>query len=401
MTEFSYTARDGTGQRVSGTITAANRREAVAAISARALFPVEVTGASPRPEGKQYRRVPAQVLAVTFGQLADLLRSGVPLLRSLNVLREQTTRPAMKEVLSEIHHEVEQGTSLADAMARFPRVFGEIAVSMVRAGSEGGFLEEALAQIAAFTEAQDDLKKRTLGAIAYPAFLAVVGTCVVVALLIGFVPRFDPLFDDLRKQGQLPFMTDVILGTSRFLQRWGLWALAGLAIGGAAARQWLVTDAGRMWRDRLKLHLPLAGPIFLSLAVARFCRVLGTLLHNGVPILRSLEISSEGTGNRVLAVAIQRATEDISAGQRLAGPIAACGQFPPTVVEMISVAEESNTLETVLLTVADSLERRTWRQLELAVRLIEPILLLALAAVVLVLVIALLLPVIRMSTAIQ
>jgi len=401
MTEFSYTARDGTGQRVSGTVTAANRREAVAAISARALFPVEVAGAAPRPDGKQYRRVPAQVLAVTFGQLADLLRSGVPLLRSLDVLRQQSTRSAMKEVLSEIHHEVEQGTSLADAMARFPRVFGEIAVSMVRAGSEGGFLEEALAQIAAFTEAQDDLKKRTIGAIVYPAFLAAVGTVVVISLLTWFVPRFDALFADLRKQGQLPIMTDVILTASRFLQYWGLWALAGLAVGGAMARQWLITDAGRMWRDRLKLHLPLAGPIFLSLAVARFCRVLGTLLHNGVPILRSLEISSEGTGNRILAVAIRKATEDISAGQRLAGPIAACGQFPPTVVEMISVAEESNTLETVLLSVAESLERRTWRQLELAVRLIEPILLLALAAVVLVLVIALLLPVIRMSTAIQ
>jgi len=143
--------------------------------------------------------------------------------------------------------------------------------------------------------------------------------------------------------------------------------------------------------------MPLAGKIFLNLAVARFCRVLGTLLHNGVPILRSLEISAEAAANRVLAQAIHGATENISAGESLAGPLGACGHFPPTIVEMISVAEESNTLETVLLDIANSLERRTWRQLELAVRLLEPLLLVMLASVVLVLVVALLLPMFKMS----
>jgi len=148
----------------------------------------------------------------------------------------------------------------------------------------------------------------------------------------------------------------------------------------------------------MMLRLPLAGPILVALAVARFCRVLGTLLHNGVPILRSLEISRDATGNRVLAAAIGQATENISAGQSLAGPLAASGHFPTLVVEMIGVAEQANNLERVLLNVADSLERRTWRRLDLAVRLIEPILLLLLAIVVLILVIALLLPVLKMSS---
>jgi general secretion pathway protein F len=397
MTEFSYTARDSGGQRVSGTITAENRREALAAIAARSLFPVEMKGASAQVDGKQYRRVPAQVMAVTFGQLADLLRSGVPLLRSLDVLRQQSTRAALKEVLGHVHHDVEQGASLGEAMGRFPRVFGEMAVSMVRAGSEGGFLEEALSRVAEFTEAQDDLKKRTAGAIAYPAFLAVVGTGVVVVLLVFFVPKFEQVFDNLRKVGELPMMTELVLGASTVVKRAGLYILAALVVGGILLRRWLATDAGRMWKDRVKLKLPLAGGIFLSLAVARFCRVLGTLLHNGVPILRSLEISGDATGNRVLAAAIQEAGEDVSSGQRLAGRLAVCGHFPPAVVEMISVAEESNTLESVLLTVADSLERRTWRRLEVAVRLIEPVMLLILAGVVLVLVIALLVPVIKMG----
>lgn len=151
----------------------------------------------------------------------------------------------------------------------------------------------------------------------------------------------------------------------------------------------------------MKLRLPLAGGIFLNLAIARFCRVLGTLLRNGVPILRSLEISSDATGNRVLSKAILQASEDVSAGQRLAGRLGACGHFPPTIVEMIAVAEESNTLENVLLTIADSLDRRTWRRLDLLVRLLEPLLLLILAGFVLVLVIALLLPIIKMSRAIK
>ncbi len=161
------------------------------------------------------------------------------------------------------------------------------------------------------------------------------------------------------------------------------------------------TEAGRVWRDKVKIRLPLAGGIFLSLAVARFCRVLGTLLRNGVPILRSLEISSDAAGNRVLSKAIEAASKDVSAGQRLAGRLAACGRFPASVVEMIAVAEESNTLETVLLTTADSLEKRTWRRLDLAVRLLEPMLLMILAGVVLILVLALLLPIIKMGTAIQ
>ena len=166
--------------------------------------------------------------------------------------------------------------------------------------------------------------------------------------------------------------------------------LAALAGGVWWARRWLRSDAGRWWKDRIVIRLPMAGPVFLGLAVARFCRVLGTLLHNGVPILRSLQISRDSTGNRVLAAAIGEATENISAGQSLAGPLGASGQFPPVVVEMIAVAEQANNLENVLISVADSLERTTWRRLDLTVRLIEPIMLLMLAGVILMLVIALL-----------
>jgi general secretion pathway protein F/type IV pilus assembly protein PilC len=282
-------------------------------------------------------------------------------------------------------------------MGRFEKVLGEMAVSMIRAGGEGGFLEEALTRVAQFTETQDDLKKRVMGAIAYPAFLAVVGAVVVVVLVVFFVPNFAGLFDNLRAKGELPAVTEMLLSTSTYLRRWGvLVVIAGIGIGWMT-RRWLRTDPGRWWADQMRIKLPLIGPVFLGLAVARFCRVFGTLLHNGVPIIRSLQISRDATGNRVLAAAISTATENISAGQSLAGPLGASGQFPPVVVEMIAVAEQANNLESVLLTVADSLERTTWRRLDLTVRLIEPIMLLLLAGVILVLVIALLLPVFKMS----
>jgi type II secretory pathway component PulF len=282
-------------------------------------------------------------------------------------------------------------------MAKYPRVFSEISVNMVRAGSEGGFLEDALERVAQFTEQQEDLKGRTVGALAYPVILAVIGTLVVSVLVIFFVPMFAEIFQQLRDRGELPWLTEVLLFISDTLRSYGLLILLVLVGASVLVRARLQTDEGRFWLDTWKLRLPLAGPILRSLAVSRFCRVLGTMLKNGVPILRSLDISREATGNRVLSLAIAGAAENITAGQSLAKPLAASKEFPQTVVEMIAVAEESNSLDRVLVEVANSLESRTVRQLDLMVRLLEPLMLMVLAGIVLCVVIALLMPIIRMS----
>lgn len=397
MPEFAYTARDSIGNKIAGTVSAASEREALSALDQRALFPLTVEAQRQASQTWAGRRIKPQLMATTYGQLGDLLRSGVPLMRSLEVLQRQTTHAGLAEVLGEVKTQVEQGTSLSEAMLRYPRVFSEMAINMVRAGGEGGFMEEALERVAEFTEKQEDLKGRTMGAMAYPILLAIAGFVIVNVLIVFFVPMFAELFTQLRERGELPWVTDWLLTTSSFLRHWGSLVVLAAIGGGYYASAKLQTEQGKYWRDRWKVRIPVAGKIMLNLAVARFCRVLGTLLHNGVPILKSLDVSSEATGNRVLTQAVQDAAKNISAGEPLAAPLAASGHFPQSVVEMIAVAEESNTLEQVLLNIADGLERRTWRQLDLFVRLLEPVMLMVLAGAVLVVVIALLLPVIKMS----
>lgn len=398
MSDFAYIARDTSGQRVTGSVAATSEREVLSILSGKSLFPISVTLEKAQTNPLSRKRVGGQLMATTYSQLASLLRSGVPLLRSIHVLRHQTSNSRLREVLDDIYRRVEDGSTLGEAMSRYPRVFSEMAINMVRAGGEGGFLEDALERVSQFTEQQEDLKSRTAGALAYPVFLAIIGTLVVGGLVIFFVPRFAAMFDSLRQRGELPMLTDWLLWVSAVLRRYGILVLAAAVVAVVMIRQQLETEKGKRWRDYVKLRLPMLGPVFTSLAVARFCRVLGTLLHNGVPILRSLQISRQAAGNRILSEAVAKASENISSGQSLAAPLARCEHFPMTVVEMISVAEESNTLDQVLIEIADGLERRTVRRLDLVVRLLEPMMLLVLAIVVLCVVIALLMPVIKMSS---
>ena len=218
-------------------------------------------------------------------------------------------------------------------------------------------------------------------------------------MVVFFVPKFAELFERLQQQGGgLPWATVALLALSDFLGRFGLVLLAVLAALGYGLRRAIQTDRGRLNMDRWRLKIPVAGAIFLNAAVSRFCRVLGTLLHNGVPLLRALEISSTSTGNKILGQAVLASATNISAGDTLARPLAECGLFPRAIMAMISVAEESNALDTVLLNIADALDRKISRQLDIMVRLVEPVLLLVMGSVILFVLVALLLPVFEMST---
>jgi general secretion pathway protein F/type IV pilus assembly protein PilC len=400
MAEFTYEALTATGQRSSGTLSGTSERDIAAQLDAKGLYPVRIT-----PVATTTRRFGGGVhprhMAVFYAQLADLLRSGVPLLRSLDILERMGAHPNLQAAIREVRAKVADGMGLAQAMAQHPKVFDELAISMVRAGQEGGFLEDVLKRIADFTEHQQDLKAKVVGALAYPVFLAVIGFIVLNVLIIVFVPRFEPIFARLRERGELPALTTWLIGLSHFMWPWGLLSFIGLIFLLILFRSKGMTPTVRLYYDRLKLRIPAAGRIFLNLGISRFTRILGTLLHNGIPILRSLEIAKDSTGNRVLTQAIEQSAENITAGEKLATPLGACPYFPRDIVEMIAIAEESNSLETVLVEIADSLEKRTARQLELFVRLLEPVMLLVMAMVVLIVVAGLMLPIFKMGSTVK
>jgi general secretion pathway protein F/type IV pilus assembly protein PilC len=402
MPEFQYIARELSGREVTGLLTAGSEQEVVSSLAGKSLFPTRIALAEAEVRQQQSvgKRVAAKHLAIVYSQLADLLASGVPLLRSLEILEQQASRPAVAVVLQDIRSQVAEGTRLADSMRKHPRVFGELAISMVRAGEEGGFLEDALKRIAIFTEHHEELKNRVMGAMAYPVFLMIACIAIVAGILVFLVPKFAPVFERLAEKGELPTATVILLSGSDFLQKYGIWIIAGCALAGGWLYNYMKTDEGRLRIDGIRLRLKGLGPIVRSLAISRFCRILGTLLKNGVPILQSLRIAKDATGNRVLSEAISVAAESISAGKSLARPLASSGHFPREVVEMIAVGEEANNLEQVLLNVAENMEQRTYRELDLFVKLLEPLMLLVMGLVILFIMVALLLPVFMATGAI-
>jgi general secretion pathway protein F len=401
MPDFQYTARETSGQQTTGVLTASSKQDALNALASQSLFPIRIDLAESTKSEQKFvsKRVSPRHLCVFYTQLADLLRSGVPLLRSLDLLSKQSVNQTLKLVLQDVRGQVADGTHLADSMRPHPKVFTELAVSMIRAGEEGSFMEDVLKRIAIFTEHQQELKNKVVGAMVYPLFLLVMGGLIVSGMLIFFVPKFEPIFERMGERGELPWATTALLSFSHFAQHYWIVGFGGMALGIFLLVQWIKTPEGHLQADKFRLKAPGLGPIVRSLAVARFCRILGTLLRNGVPILQSLRIAKDATGNIVLSEAISTAAENISEGKSLARPLEASGQFPEEVVEMISVGEEANNLEQVLIDVADNMERRTNRLLEMFVRLLEPALLSVMAGIILFVVIALLLPIMQTSTA--
>ncbi|GDX90268.1 type IV pilus biogenesis protein PilC [Planctomycetia bacterium] len=400
MPDFRYQARELSGKQVSGVLQATSEKDALSILAARSLFPMSValTEQSKQQASAGSRRVPTRYLTVFYNQLSDLLKSGVPLLRSLQLLEDQTSNPVLRAVVQDIREQVADGTRLNDAMRRHPRTFNFLSISMVKAGEEGGFLEEVLSRIAVFNEHQEELRGRVTGAMVYPMFLMTVGLAIVTVMMIWFVPEFASMFDRMQDQGTLPWATTTLLSISDLIQQRGLLLLA--VLGGVifGIVYYIQTPEGSRNLDRLKLRLPGLGGILQSLAVARFCRMLGTLLKNGVPILQSLRIAKDASGNVILAEAIGNAADNVSSGQSLAVPLRASGQFSRDLIEMIAVGEEANNLENVLINVADNMEKRTSRRIDMVVRLLEPMLLLVMATVVTFVIAALLLPVLNMSS---
>jgi len=404
MPQFTYIARTTDGQMANGVIQADDRREALLSLAGQALTPVKVQ-LKTRFDFANWKlplrqSVSGEIMAGTLSQISELMDNGVPLLESLEILATQATNPVMKIVLTAIRDDVAQGVNIDKAMAKHS-IFDELTLSMVRAGTEGAFLEDALKRTAMFLERREELKGKVTGALAYPAFLLVAGIIVTVVLIVVFVPKFESLFERLEKSGQgLPGPTIVLLGTSDFLMAYGWLLLIAIAGMGFAFVQWAKTQSGRWILDGVRLKIPVFGAILHNSAVSRFCRVLGTLLANGVPIVKALQISSTSTGNKRLEQAINKSCDNIQSGETLSGPLSVSGLVPPSVMAMINVAERSNSLDTVLIRIADQTEKKIEQQLGTMVRLIEPLTLVVIGGLVLFVLVGLLLPIFDMSAAI-
>lgn len=393
MPTFAYTARSSNGKTVTGVLTAENEHQALRVLDEQALFPVEVRegGVSRRLGGGKKKVRPATV-AIMYSQFSDLLRAGVPALRSLDVLSKQTANAVLREVLREVRESLSGGKTLADAMAEHPNAFNPLHVSMIRAGEKGGFLEDVLARIAIFTERQNELRGKLLGAMIYPAVLMFVAGGVIIFLLVVVVPKVRQFL-----RGELPAMTKVVFELSDYLRDHGLIVLGVLATVVISLTTYFRSASGRALWDRFSLRAPMMGRLVTLVAVCRFCRILGTLLNNGVPILQALKISRDSAGNQLLVRSIDEATESVRKGSTLADPLGSSGLFPLDIISMIAVGEESNNLENVLITIAESYEARTSRTIDLMVRMLEPMLLVGMASIVAVIAVALLLPILTMS----
>lgn len=390
MAVFAYRARGADGRRVDGRLEGPSRAAVVGELQARGLAPVQVreTTAARTP-----RRLPVKRLAASYAQLADLLRAGVPLLRGLRLLGRGKADARVSAAMNAIAEQVAEGERLADAM-RAVGGFPDVHVAMVQAGERGGFLDEVLAELGSFLEHQADRRATVLGNLIYPAMLLLVGLGIVVTALVYFVPKFEEVFEGM----ELPLATRLLMGLSTVATSG--WPVLLLIVVGGVAAWWFLRQRPEVRRRfaAWQLRLPIAGDLIRSLAVARFTRMLGTLLSNGIPMLSAMRISRDAAGHPLLEDAIDAAADAVGGGESLSTPLAESGIFGEDVIEMISVGESANTLPTVLVGVARTAEKRTDRVLDTMLKLMEPGLLLALAGAVVFIFLALVVPMMELGS---
>jgi general secretion pathway protein F/type IV pilus assembly protein PilC len=315
------------------------------------------------------------------------------MLRALDSLIRSTVNSQLKAILKEVRTAVADGQTLTDALRKFPEVFPPLHTSMVQAGERASFLEDVLRSLSEFLERLDELRAKVMGAMIYPALLSALGATVMAGALIFFVPKFEPLLAGAQK----PLPTVLLFGASTILRSyWYIVALvlAGL-VGGLVSA--LSKESSRRTLEIWQHRVPVVGTALKMLAITRFCRILGTMLANGVPMLGALKIAKDATGSRLLGEKIAIAAESIRDGKSLSGPLSQGGLFPDQIMAMITVAEESNKLDKVLLQIANTVERRTNQQVDQSVRLIEPVILCLVAAGIGFLALGLLLPIFTLA----
>ncbi|MCR5750959.1 MAG: type II secretion system F family protein [Kiritimatiellae bacterium] len=442
MATFQYIATDSSGKEVRGTVDAGDRNSAISAVRAQGLLPKALgevksqaqssssPAASPAAKSRKAPKAPAsaggkkkglgsdikinfrmpkflqgriktKVLTQFTRQLATLVNAGLPLMRGIDVLKRQMKDPQMQDALNGISENIAAGGTFSEALTAYPKIFDKLYVNMVKAGEAGGVLEVVLGRLAEFAEKSEKIKNKVKGAMIYPCVVLVAAVGITWFLLVMVIPKFKQVFNDMLGGAALPTITEVVIQASEFMQHNGL--LIGAVVVSLIVVVKLIgkTEKGAYLFDAIKLKMPVTGTLAQRSAVSKFTRTLGTLLSSGVPILQSLTITRDTTGNRVLTNAIQSVHDAVKEGESMTQPLAQCKVFPPMVVSMVEVGEETGALADMLTRIANTYDDEVDNAVAGMTAAIEPALIIVLAVVVGTIVIAMFLPMIKIISSVS
>jgi type IV pilus assembly protein PilC len=397
MATFTYTARAFNGDLRTATIDASSRDDVIAQLRKQRLSVVKIDQDAAKKVGRG--AIKTRDVVIFTRQFSTMINSGLPLVQALTILAEQTDNKALAEVTKKVVFDVESGNTVADALSKHPRAFTNLYVNMVAAGEAGGILDTILLRLATFLEKNDALVRKVKGAMIYPAVIMSVAAIAVVVLLIFVIPVFAGMF---ASAGQaLPLPTRIVIGASGFLRSYW-WIIGAIVItGGYMGKKYYATPNGKLVIDRLLLRMPVLGDVLRKSAVSRFTRTLGTLISSGVSILEGLEITAKTAGNRVIQDAIMQSRSSIAGGDTIAQPLQKSKVFPPMVISMIAVGEQTGGLDEMLSKIADFYDEEVDAAVSNLLSLLEPIMIVFLGVVVGGMVVAMYLPIFDMVNAVQ
>jgi type IV pilus assembly protein PilC len=422
MPKFNYVAMDQHGKETRGTLEVATQNEAIGRVKEMGLFPTKIVEldkeakggkkakgvAKKGPGGKKKKkkgniqinipglsgRVKSKVLTTFTRQLATLVDAGLPLLRGLRVLEKQERNPTLKSIIDELALSIEGGSTFSEGLAQHPKVFNRLFVNMVKAGELGGVLEVVLTRLSEFMEKAQKIKGKVIAAMFYPVAVLVVATAILIILMVKVVPSFKAVFEGMLDGAQLPAFTRLVLGISEMIKDHIAYTSLGVVIFVVIFLMFIKTKFGRFVWDKFKLKMPVVGPVVSKVAISRFTRTLGTLISSGVPILQALTIVKETAGNVIIANAVTAVHESVKEGETITAPLEASGVFPPMVISMVDVGEQTGALPEMLLKIADNYDDEVDNAVAAMTSLLEPIMIVFLAVIVGSIVIAMFLPLI-------
>ncbi|MEX2530471.1 MAG: type II secretion system F family protein [Gemmatimonadota bacterium] len=399
MPTFTYSARPATGGDIrSGEIELASKDEVASYLHRQKLIPVAIREKERSISINLGKGVGTRDIVIFTRQFATMINAGLPLVQCLEILSEQTDNETLGKTVREVLYDVESGNTLADSLDKHPKVFTKLYVNMVAAGEAGGILDTILLRLATFLEKNDALVRKIKGAMIYPIVITVVAAAAVAILLIFVIPTFQQMFASAGVP--LPLPTQIVIAMSGFMQAYWWAVLVAIALGVVAFRQFYKSDTGEAVVDRALLNFPILGDMLRKAAVARFTRTLGTLVSSGVSILEGLEITAKTAGNRVIHDAVMGSRSSIAGGETISAPLKKSGVFPPMVVQMINVGEQTGGLDEMLTKIADFYDEEVDAAVSALLSALEPVMIVVLGVVVGGMIVAMYLPIFDMISAV-